>query len=383
MRIGINASFLRKPGTGIGQVTLNFLEQLKTWPGDESVEFFVYTEEEWGGSGYSPRFHFRNFLPWWKRDDLIRKILWERHVAQEAKKDGCDIFLSLYQSTTIFPQGIHHVMVVHDVIPRLFPEYQGNWRKWWYWRSVEQGIRHASSIIAVSEATQNDLVEFGINRDQIVVAYPDTAPIFLHQPSLETAQAVLEKYALEPGYLYHGGGLEVRKNTERLLLAYKLLVEKEKSGAMQCVVPLLVISGKIFSESNVLATPVRSIIKKLALEDRVRLLDFVPEEDLPALYQNALFFVYPSLYEGFGLPVLEALRMGTPVLTSDVSSLPEVAHDAALYIDPESVSSIASGMERLITDAALRETLQELGLKQLPRFSWKQFLQVVMQVVKK
>lgn len=410
MRIGINASFLRKPGTGIGQVTFNFLEKLKQFPTrlpdgqvsirqladqfpindsnskifkEEKLEFILYTEEPIDLK-LPDNFRVRSFLPFWKRDDLLRKFLWEKQLVREAAKDHCDVFLSLYQAATIFHASSvkQHVMVVHDLIPRLFPEYRGTLRRRLYWRAVERAIRRADTLVAVSEATKHDLVEFGIDHERITVASPDTAPCFATEPSEAASRAVLEKYGLTPGYLYHGGGLEVRKNARNLLLAYQTLADKERSGTLSMTLPPLVISGKIFPESNTLATPVRTLVTELGLGDRVRLLDFVPEEDLPALYQQALFFIYPSLYEGFGLPVLEALRMGTPVLAADTSSLPEVAGDAALYIDPTSVASIASGMERLLFDSALREQLSAAARGECARFGWEHFVTTILTTLK-
>jgi glycosyltransferase involved in cell wall biosynthesis len=379
MRIGIDASFLRKPGTGIGQVTVHFLEALKEVSSSDPHEFFLYTEEApKDASKYPDSFHIKSFLPWWKRDDLIRKVLWEKQVTREAKKDGCEIFLSLYQSSAVAPRGMRHVMVVHDIIPRIFPEYQGNMRQKCHWKLVERGIRRADHVIAVSSSTANDLVEFGIDRDVITIVSPDVAPIFRRDLAPEEENRVMATYALVPGYIYHGGGLEIRKNTAGLLRAYKLLVEKEKSGKLGMTLPMLVISGKIFAESNPLATPVKKLLQELGLGDRVKLLDFVSEQDLPALYKNASFFAYPSFYEGFGLPVLEALSMKTPVLTSDNSSLPEVALDAALYIDPGQVDSIASGMERLLSDDVLRKTLSEKAVEATTRFSWRDFTKTVL-----
>lgn len=226
MRIGINASFLRKPGTGIGQVTVHFLEKLTEGMANTQQSTFVLYTEEPVDQKFPENFEVRSFLPWWKRDDLIRKWLWERQITKEAKKDGCDVFLSLYQTTTIFPSSFHHTMVVHDLIPRLFPLYQGNMRQKWYWRAVERGIAKATRIVAISEATKNDLVEFGRERNSIEVVYPDSAPLFLEQPSVEDQERVLQKYSLKPGYIYHGGGLEIRKNGERLLSAYAMLLEK-------------------------------------------------------------------------------------------------------------------------------------------------------------
>lgn len=380
MRIGINASFLRKPGTGIGQVTLNFLENLQEFSNSDSIEFFVYTEEP-VDLQLPENVRVHSFLPWWKRDDLVRKWLWEKRVVREAKRDGCDAFLSLYQSASVTSGGMRHTMVVHDLIPRLFPEYQGNIRQRLHWQAVERAIVKADHIVAVSESTKHDLVEFGIAHENISVASPDVAPVFRRDLPPEEENRVMATYQLIPGYIYHGGGLEVRKNTEGLLRAYAMLLEKEKRGALGMVLPPLVISGKIFAESNVLATPVKRLVRELGLTEHARLLDFVPEADLPALYKNALFFVYPSRYEGFGLPVLEALCMNVPVLTSDGSSLPEVAGNAALYIDPQEVDSIASGLERLLRDTSLRQSLSEAAAQERQRFNWKKFTEALLRSV--
>lgn len=384
MRIGINASFLRKPGTGIGQVTVHFLRTLAQQKEQEGVSaegtpitYCVYTEEPVQDFDLPSSFTARHFLPLWKRDDVLRKWLWERRLSREAQRDGCTHFLSLYQSTTIMPRDISHTMVVHDLIPRLFPLYQWNWRKRWYWRAVEHAIARAATLVAVSQSTKNDLVEGGADGAMITVAYPGVSPLFREALAPETENRIMAAYGLVPGYIYHGGGLEVRKNTEKLLRAYAVLQKKVPSESLP-VLPPLVISGTIFAESNPLATPVRSLISELGLGEQVRLLDFVPEADLPALYKNALFFAYPSLYEGFGLPVLEALSMGTPVLLGDHSSLPEVAGDAALYIDPSDQASLVSGLERLLTDASLRQSLSSMARQEADRFTWSAFTQTVL-----
>lgn len=381
MRIGINASFLRKPGTGIGQVTLNFLRNLGTLGQAQEYEYILYLEEDADISFLPKNFQKRVFLPFWKRDDVPRKWLWEKYaLPQKAQEDACDVFLSLYQCATVLPSHIHHVMVVHDLIPRIFPEYQVNLRQKLYWRAVERAISQAEKIVTISESTGSDLREFGIEREKITIAYPGVNPVFDQVLTDEMKAFVWNKYELEPGYIYHGGGLEVRKNTEGVLRAYASMI-KSPSTALRAEIPILVISGKIFDKTNTLATDVRGLVEELKLQNKVKLLGFVPDEDLPALYSGALFFVYPSLYEGFGLPVLEALSVHTPVVVSDNSSLLEVAGDAGVFITAENIQSIASGMERLLNDTALRQELREKSIIQARKFSWEDFSVKVFQAL--
>ncbi|MBP9751680.1 MAG: glycosyltransferase family 4 protein [Candidatus Moranbacteria bacterium] len=399
MRIGIDASFLRKPGTGIGQVTANFLQKLaeSTVNSQQSTDcrYVLYCEEAPAlRFGLPENFEVKAFLPkWWKRDDVPRRTLWERELSKRAQEDGCDVFLSLSQSSVIFKKSkiknqkssIRHVMVVHDIIPRLFPKYLGTFTRKLHWKAVEKGIRSADRIIAVSEKTRADLVsELGIPEEKIAVAFPDCDPSFRVGATSDDILRVMKKYALEPGYIYHGGGLEIRKNAERLLHAYAALHTKrqeardkrqgaEGSEEQKNNVPPLVISGKVFPASNTLATDVRGIVRKLGLEESVVVLGFVPDEDLPALYHGASFFTYPSLYEGFGLPVLEAFSCGTSVLAGRAGSVPELAGDAALLVDPESEEAILHGMERLLDDDALREDLSKKGRVRAQDFSWDAF----------
>lgn len=263
-------------------------------------------------------------------------------------------------------------MIVHDIIPRLFPKYLGTFTRKLHWKAIERGIRCADRIVAVSEATKADLVsELGIPEEGIAVVSPDCDPSFRIGAISDDISRVMKKYALEPGYIYHGGGLEIRKNAERLLRSYVELRKNREN------VPLLVISGKVFPASNKLATDVRRLVREFGLEESVVVLGFVPEEDLPALYHGASFFVYPSLYEGFGLPVLEALVCGAPVLAGRAGSIPELAGDVALLVDPESEEAIRHGMEQLLDDAVLRESLSENGRIRAKDFSWDTFTEKV------
>ena len=380
MRIGINASFLRKPGTGIGQVTLQFLQTLAATEEWKHHTFFLYLEEEADISFLPSTFHKRVFLPrWWNRDDVPRKWLWEKFsLPKKVIADKCDAFISISQSATVFQKTkmtpeFQHVMVVHDLIPRIFPEYLSRFTQKIHWQSTERAIRKADTVLAVSENTKKDLASLlSIPENDIQVAYPAVAPLFLEPLETDITRATLSRYGLTEGYIYHGGGLEKRKNTEMLLRAYASVLAEKKDT------PRLVISGRIFPETNPLAAPVKTLIEELKLEEKVVLLDFVPEVDLPHLYQGALFFAYPSLYEGFGLPVLEALTQGTPVLAGGNASLPEVAGASALYVDPTSAESIASGLKRMVNEKELREKLISQSRTQAVQFSWERFVGKVM-----
>jgi len=392
MKIGINASFLRKQNTGIGQVTINFIKKLMEFSisnnqfSSKENQFILYLEED-VEMELPGNFRKEIFLPKrYRRDDLIRKIWWETFLLpRKVRKDGCDVFISLYQCPTFFCKKSvkKHLMVVHDIIPKIMPEYLDNWRKKVYWKMTERAMKKAGKIIAVSKKTEKDLIHhLVIDAKKITVAYIDVDEIYKKEVSDNENRTVLEKYGLEKGYVYCGGGLEIRKNVEGAIRAYKILQDQSKDRfAKLADVPPLVISGKLMPELAPLVIDAEAVVKSMGLEKEVRLLGFVPQEDLLALYANAAVFVYPSFYEGFGLPVLEAMSQGTPVLTSKKSSLPEVGGDAVLYCEPSDVEEIARVLRKILLDENLRRTLAERGKKRSGNFSWDKFVEKMMNIV--
>ncbi|HRY82169.1 MAG TPA: glycosyltransferase family 1 protein [Candidatus Moranbacteria bacterium] len=397
--IGINASYLRKPNTGIGQVTANFIKKLANSKIKE-IEFVLYLEENLPKDFKLPKnFSKKVFLPIWKRDDLIRKIWWEKYsLPKKVKKDKCDIFISMYQCPTVFKTpsvlnsghsvSLRHIMVVHDIIPKLFPEYLDNFRKKIYWNYTEKGIKNTDKIIAVSKKTEKDLIaHLGINADKITTNYIDVDEIYKNvgAESASSAdkhgQAVLKKYKLKPGYIFAGGGYEKRKNIESVVRAYKILLEKNKKEHFVEEFPRLVIYGKILPKNLSLATDAQKLVKELNLTKQVRLLGMTPQKDLPALFKGAIMFAYPSFYEGFGMPVLEAMSVGTPVVTSKISSLPEVGGDSVLYCNPNDISDIAMVMKNILTNKDLREQLKFHGREKAKQFSWEKFTEKVLNII--
>lgn len=383
MKIGINASFLRKPQTGLGQVTLNFLKTLaKT--GNNNHEFILYLEEDLPKDfEFLKKFETRVFLPPWRRDDLIRKIWWEKCLLpKKVRQDGCEVFLSLYQCPTVLDKKIKHIIVVHDLIPKLFPEYLNNFRKKIYQKLTESAIEKADRIIAVSKRTEKDLIKcLGIDGEKITVNYDDVDEIYKKEIAPEENSRVLKKYKLKPGYVMGGGGLEVRKNVEGVIRAYHFLFEQNKRERFTDELPKLVIWGKLLPQLAPLVTDAEKLLKELNLTKEVRLLDAVPQKDLPALYKNCSVFIYPSFYEGFGLPVLEAMSQGKPVITAKTSSLPEVGLDSVLYCDPDDIREMAKMLKKVLLDRNLRETLSQKALSRAQEFSWERFMQKTLNLI--
>ena len=393
MKIGINASFLRKQNTGIGQVTVNFLKKLteSSMINDQfskkgEVEFILYLEEDFSPTGeleLPDNFAKKVFLPIYKRDDLIRKILWEKYsLPRQVKKDDCDVFISLYQCPTIFNNSIKHIMVVHDIIPKLFSKYLGNSRKKLYWKLTEKGIDKTQRIITVSKRTEKDLGQhLGIDPAKITTSYIAVDEIYKKEVSNEEKREVLLKYGLKQGYIYYGGGLEVRKNAEGVLRAYKILRERNKKLHFIHEMPKLVISGKLMPELAPMVVDVEKLAKQLNISPHVKCIGFVPQKDLPALYASASMFVFPSHYEGFGMPVLEAMSQGVPTITSKTSSLPEVGGDAVLYCNPNDEKDIAMVMKNVLTNKHLRETLSLRSRERAKNFSWNQFVEKFLHII--
>lgn len=377
MKIGINASFTRKSGSGIGQVTLNAIKALSVFDfkifdkntDNNNIEYILYLEKELDLE-LSGNFKKNVFLPFYKRDDLIRKIIWEKYLLpKKVKKDGCDEFISFYQCPTIIKDKIKHIMIVHDIIPELFPEYLDNWRKKIYWNLTKKAIGRADEIIAVSEHTKNDLIRYlAIDESKIKVRHIDVDKIYKKEVSEVDLNSAMKKYDLSPGYIYSGGGLEKRKNIDSLLRAYKIILEKNQN------IPDLVISGKLMPELSPLIIDVEKLVKELGLEAKVKLLGFVSQHDLPAIYKNAKVFVYPSLYEGFGLPPLEAMHQGVPILCSDRSSLREVVGEAGVFFNPENIEELAEKLISLLADQNLQQELSRKSLEQAKNFSWEKFV---------
>ncbi len=269
------------------------------------------------------------------------------------------------------------VVTVHDLGYLYYPEAhtrsQNAYLRW----STRYNARAAARVLADSQATRDDLVRHcRIPAGKIVVVYPGRDESLAPVTDPAALAAVRARYGLAGRYLLHVGTLQPRKNLIRLVQAFASLLA---SGGEPSAADLqLVITGKKGWLYGDLLAEVDKL--GLAAQGRVVLTGYLPDADLPALLSGALAFCFPSLYEGFGFPVIEAMACGAPVVCSNVSSLPEVAGDAALLVDPLDVTALAAALGQVATDEGLRRELSERGLRQAAKFSWRQSARQVLDV---
>ncbi len=256
------------------------------------------------------------------------------------------------------------VMSIMDVAYVYFPELFAQkdllqLRNW-----TAYSVKNAKKILTISNSTRDDIIkEYKVSRNKVVVTYPGIKEIVSLTPHVYSMNELRSTYGVSDNFVLFVGTLQPRKNITRLIEAFSLI---KKGDPRMENLQLVIIGRKGWLYEDILAAP-----KKYGVADRVKFLENIDDEALNLFYKNALCYVLPSLYEGFGLPVLEAMQRGCPVITSNISSLPEAGGDAALYVDPKDPEDIAAKITKLITNDKLRQELIEKGKKQVAKFSWE------------
>jgi glycosyltransferase involved in cell wall biosynthesis len=276
-----------------------------------------------------------------------------------------------------------YVVTVHDIGFLLFADRK-DWRMEWRERLIGHGLRRASKVIAVSGATQRDVQQFfNIPADRLKKIYDAPDPALFpnhgeepHQPNrLAHRQHLLERFQIDHPFLLYAGSVRPQKNVPRLIEAFSVLRSELVKHPHYRRLKLLIIGDEISKNPSV-----RLAVLHSRLEDSVRFLGFVPDDTLRVFFEAAEAFVFPSLYEGFGLAPLEAMMAQTPVVASNVSALPEVLGDAALLVNPENVFEISRGIHDVLLDAELRASLIEKGKAQARKYSWTESAQQVLEI---
>jgi glycosyltransferase involved in cell wall biosynthesis len=354
LTIGIDARAAADVPAGRGRVVRELLLALAERAGDRH-DYLLYTRRTWSEADLGDRFRWRAIIardPWW-------------HLkAARAANRECDVFLSTNSYLTTWFLRIPCVPIVYDLLA-FEPSMRPNRRSAIIERlTLGPSVRRSTAFIAISLATADALARrFPSTAARTVVAPLGVSASAGSLPAEEAARLP------PPGFVLAVGTLEPRKNLPRLVAAYTKLDEE-----LQRRHPLTVVGALGWETGETLAA-LRS------LGDRCMILGYVSDAALDELYRRCAVFCYPSLGEGFGLPVLEAMACGAPVLTSNVSSLPEVGGDAVEYVDPRDIDSIAAGMRRLVCDDSRRAELRNAALHRAAEFSWARFAEQVLQVL--
>jgi glycosyltransferase involved in cell wall biosynthesis len=298
------------------------------------------------------------------------ETLWMHHISVPfaLRRQNVDVLHMPHHEAPLFTAS-RLVVTIHDCVHLLFPQEDSskfrNYRSYLQTKRVVGSARH---VLTVSKSTKEDLINiFGLPDSKISVVHNALDERFAFDHSPDERKQVLERYQLKDPFVLYAGKIRPHKNLHRLIEAFAVLkselIDNEKYKNLK-----LIIIGDELSKHQYLRL---TIIRNDAQQD-VRFFGFVPYPILRVFYESATLFAFPSLYEGFGLPPLEAMANRTPVIASNTSSLPEVLDDAAVLVNPENVFDIARGMKHILLDETLREKLVQRGIAQVAKFSWRQ-----------
>ncbi len=360
-RIGVDARQLSTQVSGIGRYNAEVLSRLV----DMGHEWYLYSHRPLAlGVWNSPNVHVRTA----GISHTYLRMLWSQTVMPWwASQDGLDLFWSpLHRLPLVMPTGLALVVTIHDLVWRHAGQTMRPLNRWLDQSLMPHAIRASDRVVAVSASTAVDIereMPFATGRIRTITL----GAAELGESGPRESLAAL---GLSGPYFLFVGTLEPRKNLGRLLEAWSRLPPGLGGGAVMAVV-----GGAGWGGVNV-----QAIVAKLGLQERVRVLGFVSDQQLATLYAHALFLAMPSLYEGFGLPLLEAASRGVPVLTSDISSMPEVAGDAGVLVSPLDVDSIVKGLAQILDDPKFRSDLARRAVASAQRFSWDRSARRTMEV---
>ncbi len=365
MRLGFDGKRATQNFRGLGNYSRGIIEGLLKYS-DEEVFLYspVVTDQRalaWLKEQSNPHLHLRG------PSGVIEKklsSLWRSFsIVSDLKKDELDLYHGLSHE---IPFGVRalpckSVVTIHDLIFLRYPEFFPFIDRMTYQKKFSYSGKNADQVIAICEQTKRDLVELlGVDEKKIVVHYQSCDPIFYEERPFEIHQSLMRKYHFERPFILCVGAFEERKNQLNLIEAYA----KVSSHIEQDLV--LIGNGKKYLDEC------KKRVEDLKLTHRVRFLSGIPYDELPVFYQAADLFCFPSHFEGFGLPIVEALFSKTPVITSFGSCFPESAGPDSVYIDPLSVSDIADKIVKVLSDVALQETMISRGYNFVQKFHRKE-----------
>jgi len=374
MKIGINALFFQQPATGSAQYMIHLLAALAEV--DQQNEYVLLGAQPIK-VGQHPAFPYQVWpVPAIiSNRENIEKLIWEQLTGPAAAREaGVDVFHVPYFAPPLLPRT-PTVVTIHDVIPLRLPLYQAGAKVKAYMKLVSQAAHNATRIITVSQHAKQDMVDaLKIPPERIRVIYEAAGEEYRPITDAETLARVRARYGLGERYVFYLGGLDQRKNVPQLVRAFSHLYRRLEDPRLQ-----LLVSGNPDKNNGPLFPDPRPVGAELGMSGQI-IYRFVEEEDKAALYSGASVFVFPSLYEGFGLDPLEAMSCGAPVVCSNRTSLPEVVGDAALTVDPEDLDALVEAMYRVLTDQQLATDMRARSLQRAAQFSWRKAAQETLSV---
>ncbi len=367
MKIGINAYFLRYYQIGISQYLIHLLKGLGDI--DQSNKYVLF--------GSQPLTHNTDILAQLPYEVAstpalasghkdIEKFVWEQFTGPAAAhKAGVDIFHIPYFATPLLPRT-PTIVTIHDMIPLRLPVYRDALHKKAYMYVSVRAAHKATFVITVSKHAKQDIMDvLKLPPERIRVIYEAAGEEYVPIRDPLRLAEVRERYGVSGRYILYLGGLDQRKNVLQLVRAFAQVYQRLGNSC-----PKLLIAGNPDKQKGPLFPDPRPLAADLGVTDQI-IYHFIREEDKPAVYSGAEVFIFPSLYEGFGLTPLEAMGCGTPVICSNRTSLPEVVGDAAMSINPDNVQEMVEAMSSILTNKELQANLRERSLRRAAQFSWR------------
>ena len=368
MRIGFDAKRAFLNASGLGNYSRNMISYLvKQFPDNE---YFLFTTKN------PDRFDFLE-------DNTTKTILpqttfhktfpsyWRTNLTSELQKYNLDIFHGLSNEIpyNIQKSSVKSVVTIHDLIFLRYPNLYKRFDRKIYEKKFRYACEHADKVIAISEQTKRDIIDFfGTDESKIAVVYQGCNPVFYQKSKQEEQEKIRKKFKLPERYILSVGTIEERKNTLQIVKA----LHKH-----QIDIPL-VLAGRL----TPYAERIKTYIKENQMENQVMLLHEVETAELPALYQMSEIFVYPSIFEGFGIPIIEALNSGVPVITSREGCFSEAGGADSLYVDPENVDKLAEAINQILSDKKLKENMIKKGYNYALNFREEKIADDLMKVYK-
>jgi len=375
MKITLNAIQYKHNSSGIGKLIYNLFNALVSEISINKLDIkldVIVTKDS--PKLYACDYDFVNFIEIpFAKEQYVKRNIYELLFLYKLVDRNCDVFISMDSKLPlIMHKGVKKILTVTDMaVYRMGEVYQ--FSRALYWKALfNHSIRNSDKVVSISRFTKNEIIDItGVKEDKISVVYCGVNNSFRYIDDKEQIQSIREKYGLTEPFILFVGTFSPRKNLLRLLKAYELL--QNRYGVMHKLV--------IVGEKGWKFNKETALLQKSSIVGNIIFPGYIQDEDLPAVYNAADVTVYPSIYEGFGLPVVESMACGTPVALSDIPCLMEVAGDAAVYFDPLNVEDMADSIYSLLSDSSLYDEIKARGMERAKRYSWKEAAHAFLEII--